>query len=251
MPDMFDQPELPSIPEAPDAPPWIKNIQWLLHHVRQEGAAIRKAPLAVLTTAVVISLLFWYWDKSRFEDQISNLTSAGTALQATIQFQNVRISGLEANFQNLKSDTLQQPARSTVAQNKYVCVTQVSASTPGKYGALVEFGVHDKPTNGFAGYIATSDAYSSVSHWSGTPLHTDKPGSQSGVYFDISEDRQEKSYTVRFSSPSITEYTSQYIYLEADKPMFIQQILYLEDILMTNPQQSMKMAAAYGECPHK
>jgi hypothetical protein len=244
---MSDQPELPGMPEAPEPPEWVKSWRWIWHHVQQEGAVIRRAPGAVLLTAVVIALAFWLYDKSRFDDRIANLEAANGTLQATIQLQNTRISMLQPNQTN-------QPTAAVngAAQNKYVCTAYVAARKPGMYGILVEFGVKEKASNGLVAYIGLSGKYATVEHWEGEPLRTDVPTNPGGMYGDFGENKAEQSYTLRFRTPQITPVQSEFVYFESDQKLTILQIFYLDDIFILNsPLKANQEAAQFGDCPRK
>ena len=102
--------------EPPEVPDWVKTGRWLLAHVRQEHAVIRQAPLSVLLTAAVLSLGFWWFDKARIGEQISNLTTANTSLQATITGVQADIASKKDKIVDLQTriDAPRPPAPLTV-----------------------------------------------------------------------------------------------------------------------------------------
>jgi hypothetical protein len=76
-------------PPPPEDPTWVKTARWLWHHFRGEGQTIRKAPVATIVVWGVLSYgSYWYWS-SHYAERLDNLTTANTALQATVgQLQN-------------------------------------------------------------------------------------------------------------------------------------------------------------------
>jgi septal ring factor EnvC (AmiA/AmiB activator) len=70
---------------APEAPWPLAWAQYLWHYMRQEGTAFRRAPVAVLTTAVFLSYLWSLHDKNDYANQLTNAKSANESYQATIQ----------------------------------------------------------------------------------------------------------------------------------------------------------------------
>jgi hypothetical protein len=244
---MSDRPDMPGTPEPPE---WFKTGRWIFHVVFGDPAVIRSTWRSILLIAGLLSLGFWFLDRSRLEDQIINLRSVNETLNATIQLQNTRIAGLEFHGdQPSQKKTAETPSETS---NKYVCTSRITASTAGKQAILIEFGVHQNPSNGMVGYVGVSGRYTDVRHWEGQPLRTDIPSSFGGMYGDFGETKGDQTYTIRFRTPQITPVQSEFVYIESDQPISIQQVLYLDDVFLLNdPMKADRSASQFGDCPRR
>jgi hypothetical protein len=250
---MSEEPQSPGTPEAPEAPEWVKTLKWLAHHFVHEGEVIWKAPIATLFAWALMTYASYLYLNSRFSEQMENLHSANDTRQATIQFQNQRIADLQDRVKNNSTSQVVPPTTSVTPvkeENKYVCTITIAAKTAGRQDILIEFGVHDQSTNGLVVYVGLSGKYSLVEHWEGQPLRTDVPANESGVYMDYAENKQDTSFTMRFSTPNVTKQKSEYVYIESEKSIIIQKIFYLEDVfLLSDPLRVDKAAAHFSSCP--
>ena len=159
----------------------------------------------------------------------------------------------EKVLDTLKS-LLNVQASPPVAWNKYVCTTALASSQQGKRALLIEFGVHNTPTNGFWGLVEFATPYTSVNSWTGTPLRIDRQQTAPGLYMVTKEKwihyPTSLMYQEQFSSPSITPQQSYYLYFEAAKPLEPKNIVFIEDYLSAaDPTRMRTLASQVGECP--
>lgn len=242
-------------PEAPEPPEAVKWIRWIIHHFQQEGHVIRRAPVAVLLSGAILGGAAFLYLRAGFQTQIEDLNSHAGVLQATIQFQDERISALTTQVANHSVAAPKKAGETTgKPQNDYVCATRVPGNTPGEYGILIEFGVLKKATTGFAAYVGLSGHYSLVEHWGGQPLRTDLQTAY-GIYTDTMEHKGKTSYTVRFDSPNITPERSEYIFFVSKQQLTIEHVLFLSNVyLLGDPMaegKANKEAATFGPCPRR
>ena len=85
----------PEIPEAPEQPQGLLWIKWAINHFRREWRVITKAPIATVTTVLILVFGIHFIDGMFFERQIDDLRSASEVYKATIdnlrnQNQNVK-----------------------------------------------------------------------------------------------------------------------------------------------------------------
>jgi hypothetical protein len=77
------------IPTPPEDPGWVKTGRWLWYHLVGEGRIIIKFPVATIIVWGVLTYAFYWYLSARFAERLDNLTTANTALQATVgQLQN-------------------------------------------------------------------------------------------------------------------------------------------------------------------
>ena len=76
-------------PPPPEDPALVKTVRWLWHHIVGEGRAIKKAPVATIVVWGALSYASYLYLSSHYAERLDNLTTANTALQATVgQLQN-------------------------------------------------------------------------------------------------------------------------------------------------------------------
>jgi hypothetical protein len=86
---MSEAPRSVDITPPPEDPAWVKTVRWLWHHFRGEGQIIRKAPVATIVIWGVLTYGSYWYLSAHYAERLDNLTTANTALQATVgQLQN-------------------------------------------------------------------------------------------------------------------------------------------------------------------
>jgi hypothetical protein len=86
---MSEAPRSVDTTPPPEDPAWVKTVRWLWHHFRGEGQIIRKAPVATIVIWGVLTYGSYWYLSAHYAERLDNLTTANTALQATVgQLQN-------------------------------------------------------------------------------------------------------------------------------------------------------------------
>jgi hypothetical protein len=132
---------------------------------------------------------------------------------------------------------------------KYVCTITLPV-TQGTYALLVEFGVRHGQTDGFYGSVEFTTPYVKKESWMGVPLRTDKQQEPSRIDYGTHESPSHLRYEEKFASPVITPHRSSYFYFEAEKPLQIANILFIEDAMALSDQiRADTLSRQFDPCP--
>ncbi len=113
-------------------------------------------------------------------------------------------------------------------ENKVLRIWPVTPKTAGEYGLVVEFGVRISPMEGLHVGIDVGAPYKKVQQWFGVPNNPVVPDNCGGVFTDSAKRHEPPIYARKFSSPGITSTKSYYLYFEANVPLQVKEVQFLD-----------------------
>jgi hypothetical protein len=210
---------------------------------------IRQAPIPYLLalSAAVVFITFLVWQVFSFF-----YTTAMTGKDATIENLRTQLEEHKRLLEAAKDKNSQYKLDQASKENfqKYVCTNLITARTPGRHAAIIEFGVRGGTTSGFAASIQINRNISNALEWRASPLRTDLPPSIGGVTFDATHEIKQNVFKLSFSQPSLSPFQSEYVYIESENQFQILNVLYLENFnVLGDAITANALAKEYKPCP--